>query len=255
MSAVELIAAWERQQEVYIPQREARFELMMDVIAHRAGGERLRVLDLACGPGSATARVLARFPHAEVVAVDLDPLLLELARVRDVRADHPPRWMQADLTDPEWIGRLPVTQFDAVVSTTALHWLNGSQLSDLYRRVRPLVAPGGVLLNGDYLPESRPWGELAGILQAVGQRRERAAVAAGALDWEAWWDAVRADPELAAQLAARDAIFADRPRHDAPSRQLHVEALRDSGFTEVQLIWQDLAEGLICALAPPHVVS
>lgn len=248
MSAVDLVAEWERQQEVYIPRREARFELMTDVIGHRVTGDRLRVLDLACGPGSATERVVARFPHAEIVAVDLDPLLLELARLRDCGGDHQPVWLQCDLTATDWVERLPVAEFDAVISTTALHWLNGGQLSELYRRVRPLVAPGGVFLNGDYLPDSRPAGELAAMIGAIGQGREQAATASGAFGWDEWWEAARRVPELAPQLAARDEIFADRPRYDAPSRQFHLEALRDSGFAEVELIWQDLTEGLICAL-------
>lgn len=246
MSAHDLVTSWERQQEVYIPQRETRFELMLDVIGHRVTGDRLRVLDLACGPGSATERVLRRFPHAEVVAIDLDPLLLELARLRST---HPVTWLQGDLAGPGWVEQLPVAEFDAVVSTTALHWLDGGRLADLYRRVRPLVAPGGVFLNGDYLPDSRPSGELAALVGAIGADRERAATADGALDWDGWWDAVRATPELAAHVAAHDEIFADRPRHDAPSRALHLEALREAGFAEVELIWQDLTEGLVCALA------
>lgn len=38
-----------------------------------------RFLDLACGPGALTARVLRRFPDAEVTGVDTDPLLLARA--------------------------------------------------------------------------------------------------------------------------------------------------------------------------------
>lgn len=248
--AHDLVAEWERQQEVYIPQRESRFELMLDVIGHRVTGDRLRVLDLACGPGSATDRVLARFPHAEVVAVDLDPLLLELGRLRHADADRQPTWIQCDLAAADWVEQLSLTEFDAVISTTALHWLSGSQLSELYRRVRPLVAPGGVFLNGDYLPMSRPWGELADLTRVLGEAREQAGTTGGAQDWDAWWETVRATPELEPQIAAHDAIFADRPRHDAPSREFHLEALRENGFAAVDVIWQDLTEGLICALAP-----
>ena len=37
------------------------------------------VVDLGAGPGSPSARLLERFPRAELVAVDTDPLLLGLA--------------------------------------------------------------------------------------------------------------------------------------------------------------------------------
>lgn len=52
---------------------------MLDVAA-RIVGRHGRVLDLACGRGSLAVRATERFLDAEVVAADLDPVLLELGR-------------------------------------------------------------------------------------------------------------------------------------------------------------------------------
>ncbi|HTW18307.1 MAG TPA: methyltransferase domain-containing protein [Nocardioides sp.] len=248
--AHQLVAEWERQQEVYIAHREVRFELMLDVIdrlAPRTDGA-LRVVDLACGPGSATERVLRRFPEAEVVSIDLDPLLLELGRLHQSEAERQPTWLHGDLRDPAWIGQLPHPTYDAVVSTTALHWLTGAELSALYELVRGLMAPGGVFLNGDYLPATRPHGTIARAVRDIGVDRERTAVAAGALDWKTWWERVRAEESLAAEVAAHDEVFKDRREHESPSRAFHLAALREAGFREVDLVWHDLAEGLVCAV-------
>ncbi|MGE3288824.1 MAG: trans-aconitate 2-methyltransferase [Pseudonocardia sp.] len=242
-----LVSAWERQQEVYIPLREVRFELILDLVARLAPAGP-RVLDLACGPGSVSARVLDRFPDAEVVAVDLDPLLLALGRLDRSGRARGPVWVHADLRDPGWTDRLPVTCFDAIVSTTALHWLTGGQLSELYQRLHSLLRPGGVFLNGDYLPPSRPWGTIAATMREIGEARQEVAVAAGADDWETWWSRVRATPELAEEVRAHDETFADKLAHEAPSREFHLEALRDCGFADVELVWHDLTEGLICAV-------
>jgi hypothetical protein len=52
------IERWDRQQELYIPRREERFEVMATVLDHldtidaSAG---LRILDLACGPAPTSA--------------------------------------------------------------------------------------------------------------------------------------------------------------------------------------------------------
>ncbi|HTW14011.1 MAG TPA: methyltransferase domain-containing protein [Nocardioides sp.] len=248
--ARELVASWERQQEVYIAHRETRFELMLDVIDHVARDQRpLRVLDLACGPGSATKRVLKRHPQADVVAIDLDPLLVELGRLDQADAVRPPTWLTGDLRDPAWTRLLPRDTFDAVISTTALHWLTGGQLSDLYGQVHRLLTPGGVFLNGDYLPAQRPWDTIADVVRAVGRVREERAVAEGAQDWETWWDRVRAVPEFATEVAAHDATFGERAENQAPSREFHLEALREAGFADVDLIWHDLTEGLVCGIA------
>jgi hypothetical protein len=37
--------------------------------------------------------------------------------------------------------------------------------------------------------------------------------------------------------------------HDTASRAFHVAALHEAGFTDVELLWHDLTEGLLAALA------
>ena len=73
------LARWDAQQQRHIPDREERFAAMVDAVAAFAGPEP-RVLDLGCGPGSLSARVLDRIPGASVVAIDADPVLLAIGR-------------------------------------------------------------------------------------------------------------------------------------------------------------------------------
>ena len=67
---------FEEQQTYHIPRREQRFELMLDLVGDVTDGRPRLVLDLACGTGAISQRVLQRFPSTQVVALDLDPLLL-----------------------------------------------------------------------------------------------------------------------------------------------------------------------------------
>lgn len=64
-----------------------------------------RVLDLACGTGSITARLLARFPDATSTGVHLDPALLAIAE-GTFAGDDRVRLVTADLKDQ--IGRAHV---------------------------------------------------------------------------------------------------------------------------------------------------
>src|ERR1700754_1413972 len=78
-AATEWIARWDRQQEGYLPDREERFTALIDAVEALGRSDPL-VIDLGCGPGSLSARLLERLPAATVVSVDADPLLLGLGR-------------------------------------------------------------------------------------------------------------------------------------------------------------------------------
>jgi trans-aconitate methyltransferase len=110
---------WDAQQEGYVPEREARFTAMFGALAALLPASFV-ALDLACGPGSISQRLLTRFPGARAIAVDIDPVMLAIGQGT---IDGRLRWIQADLTSPGWLEELGETQVDAVLSTTALHWL------------------------------------------------------------------------------------------------------------------------------------
>lgn len=248
--ATELVRLWDRQQEVYIEHREVRFQLMLDLISHLQSNrcENLRVLDLACGPGSMSTRVLERFPTAQVTAVDLDPMLLQLGQLSRADCKSQPIWVQADLRDDNLPALLPEQQYDVIVSTTALHWLTPGELAALYRKLHGLLVPDGVFLNGDYFPPSRPGIRIEKAVLAVGSNRMSRLTNAGAPDWDSWWDRLRSSEEFADTMEAHDEIFRGRDVQKAPSMEFHLESLWNSGFSEVELVWHDLTEGLVCAI-------
>jgi SAM-dependent methyltransferase len=247
------MARWDAQQSGYIPQREERFAVMLDAVEEIIGGD-LLMLDLACGPGSVSQRVLARFPQARSIAVDLDPLLLALGRGALGTAEGRLRWAEADLTNPAWVDALGESHFDAVLTTTALHWLSAAQLVQLYRELGRLVRPGGVFLNGDLLQFGPDLPAFAALAE---RRRERlvsdtALAARGVETWRAWWDAIAAEPALTELYAERERRFAWRndacTDSDHPIFDLHVAALRNAGFAQVGTIWQSFGHRVLMAV-------
>src|SRR4030067_704291 len=110
------ITRWERMQERYVVGREERFAVMMRMIRATQLAA-LRVLDVGCGPGSMTLRVLDAFPIAQVVGIDFDPTLLALAQAQSARFGNRVKLVRADLRDPSWIESV-AAPFDAVVSAT-----------------------------------------------------------------------------------------------------------------------------------------
>lgn len=237
--------SWDRQQEWYMPDREERFRVMLDMVEAIAGPAP-RVLDLACGTGSITARLLKRFPDATSTGVDLDPALLAIAE-GCFAGDERVRLVRADLNDPGWIRALPHDSYDAVLTATALHWLRAEPLAALYGQLGGLVREGGVFMNADRMrDESTP------RINAAERAHRHAAMdrakAGGALDWAAWWELAAADPVLAAPTAERFAIYGEHAEGDTPSLDWHVRTLRGAGFAEARAVWCSPSDSLVLAL-------
>jgi SAM-dependent methyltransferase len=142
------LARWNAQQTGYLPDREARFDAMLTVLEVLLPPDFV-ALDLCCGPGAISHRLFLRFPQARSVAVDLDPVLLALGQGALADMNGRLRWVDADLCDPKWVEQLDENHFDAVLSTTALHWLPTPDPVRVYHELGKLVRPGGVFLNGD----------------------------------------------------------------------------------------------------------
>ncbi|MFD6534133.1 class I SAM-dependent methyltransferase [Streptomyces sp. NPDC060184] len=237
--------SWDRQQEWYMPDREERFRIMLDMVEALVGPEP-SVLDLACGTGSITDRLLRRFPKATSTGVDLDPALLAIAR-GTFDGDDRVTLVTADLKDPAWTAALPRTSFDAVLTATALHWFHREPLTTLYGQVAGLVRGGGVFMNADHMTDaSTPRIDAAERAHRhAGMERARAA---GALDWSAWWGEAAKDPALAGPTAERFAIYGEHADGEAPSADWHARTLRASGFGEARTVWASPSDAVVLAL-------
>jgi SAM-dependent methyltransferase len=251
-TAREWIRRWDLQQEQGLPDREERFTALIDAAQEGTGRKDPLIIDLGCGPGSLTDRLLDRIPEATVVAVDADPVMLALARA--AHSGRPGlRFVSVDLRHPGWAAKLSLDRpADAAVSTTALHWLSPAALAAMYAELAPLLRPGGLLLNGDHLGEDESVSPILARLDAALLEREdqRRFPDGHAESWSGWWDAIAAEPALAGPLAEREAWRDHADHHGWASRLLatHVAALRDAGFTEVGTLWQRGENRLLCAV-------
>jgi SAM-dependent methyltransferase len=93
------------------------------------------VVDLGCGPGATTARLVARYPTADVLGIDASEAFLAAARAAVPAAT----FAAADVADP-----LPSGPFDVVYSRFLL-----AHLPDVVVAISTWVAalaPGGVLV-------------------------------------------------------------------------------------------------------------
>lgn len=240
-----LLRRWDEQQEAYLPWRERRFRAMLDVLEATIGRSG-RVLDLGCGPGSLSLRILRRFPRMRVVAVDYDPVVLRIGQGALGSFGGRLTWVDAKIGSSGWTRYLPRGKFDAVVSTTALHWLTPPSLRRLYRDLYPLLRSKGVFLNGDRIPWGAKDPEMRRLARRVSKLwRLRKVNAPGA--WRRWWTDTARVPELAASFAEHRRRQAQHPKVQTPPLDDQIRALRRAGFRTATVVWQIVEDRVLFA--------
>ena len=120
----------------------------------------IRLLELGVGAGGLAEAVLDALADAsgevspdavEYTGIDIEPALVSHGKERLMAAGHQnAHLIRADLKDGAWTeGIEPV---DAVFTLQTLHDLGGVEaLETVYRQTHGLLAPGGVLVNADFV--------------------------------------------------------------------------------------------------------
>lgn len=131
--------------------------LVLELLAQTALAlvpEPKRLLDVGCGAGNNTVKILQCYPYIACDLLDLSAPMLERARERISQVtDAPVRTLQADFrTAP-----LEADTYDLIVAAAVLHHLRDeadweAAFAKLYR----ITAPGGALLVSDLVTHAHP---------------------------------------------------------------------------------------------------
>jgi trans-aconitate methyltransferase len=239
--------SWDRLEEGLMRGREQRIGVLPDLVEGLAATAP-QVLDLACGPGTITRRLLARLPAAHSVALDADPVLLTIASATFADDDRV-RVVRSDLRDPAWLDAMPEPQVDAVLTATALHWLPEHVVCRLYSDLAGVVRPGGVFAHAEEMPlVGSP--SLRAVLAAAQRMRRKRASVGPRTEWDAWWEQAASDPALSAAMAERQTVFATSyPTEEfSPPAEWHIAALSEAGFAEAGVVWRSGDSAVVAAV-------
>ena len=112
--------------------------------------EKINVLDLGCGTGNISLKVKERFPNARITSVDMAKNMIKIAKQK-LASYNDIEFIIADVRDLEF-----VDEFDAVVSSLALHHLHHPEKKPYYHRIKSFLKNGGVFYNTDNILGSSP---------------------------------------------------------------------------------------------------
>ncbi len=133
------------------------YDTALDVAARAVAAVRPGlVLDLGAGTGALAEAMLGHNAVGTVELVDVDPEMLDQARVRLERFGSRARFREASFLEP-----LP--RCDAVAASLALHHIPEMEAKGArYRGIHASLRPGGVFVNADAVMPSDPEGREAG---------------------------------------------------------------------------------------------
>lgn len=180
------------------------------------------VVDLGCGPGTMTARVLKRWPKAHCLLIDYNPDMIDAARTRF--EDHGDF---SYVVDDFMLANLGWMRCDLVVSSLALHRQDPAEKRALFARVFDTLRPGGYFVLCDLVCGSTPASERA-LAEA----------------WRAY-----ATERLEGRADA-DALLRPTPFDKPDTVEDQITWLRKTGFTDVECAYRMLRFASIVARKP-----
>lgn len=200
------------------------YDQMLTAIACGVPKTATQILELGCGTGELTLRVLQHCPEAQLLALDYSPRMLAFAKAKIQAAGWGDRvcWLEVDFGD--WaLGQrsLPRAEFDACVSSLAIHHLSDGMKLQLFRQIHQSLVTGGCFWNADPTPPESP--QLAETYQEIRQA----------------WTAAQGTTLAAvrAKIGSRES-YGHSSQDQLATLQAHFQMLQQAGFQQVEVPWK-----------------
>ena len=223
--------AYDEYQSAVVPY----YEDMLDLVARacqRYIGNRSKILDLGCGTGNASAALLKRYPSREVSVflIDGSKQMVEAARekVNRISPGSVIGCRVANLSMAGWDQGLSPPEFDAIISTLVLEHLPFDSYKEVLDSCYRLLKPGGWLIAVEGYEEQDS-------------------------DMQQWFN-----EEMELRRQKLNPSMSDFIAHLRAQKEVHyycskgdkMNWWRESGFRQVNVLWQYLCIALMAGRKP-----
>jgi tRNA (cmo5U34)-methyltransferase len=108
------------------------------------GDQPIHILELGCGTGMATSKIMERYPHAHVKCIDMSPDMLDLAK-KKLETFPDIEFILADYAKFKFKEKC-----DAVVSFLSLMYLADDRTRrSVFQKAYDVLIPGGAFVSGE----------------------------------------------------------------------------------------------------------
>lgn len=173
--------------------------------------QKINVLDLGCGTGNLSKRVLDKYPNANIVCVDISQNMINIARQK--LADYKNvEFVVGDIEEIEFKDK-----YDLVVSSLVLHHLLTDDIKkNFYKIIFNMLNENGIFVNADAVIGTSKF------LQDV-----------NISSWIKYMQKSCSDEEIFSKW------LKSYEQEDRPSKLIHqIEWLKEIGFHNVDIIWK-----------------
>lgn len=200
---------FDKQVQRNIPCYNQMLEALINAIPDTK--ENPKILDLGCGTGNITLKVLERFPKAQVTCLDLSENMIEIAKEKLSEYDNV-EYVVDDFTQTGL-----TEKYDAIISSLALHHIpNDREKEEMYKAIYNALTSNGVFYNADVIKASNEYNQKLYNKIAVTDMKENGVT----------------DEEISEHKGKRDA-------NDIPTTMFnHIKMLENVGFKEIDVIWK-----------------
>ncbi|WP_373524582.1 methyltransferase domain-containing protein [Aquiflexum sp.] len=200
----------------------ATLEILSDSAKYLCPGAR-DILDIGCGAGNYTLKILEKIPNLNCTLIDLSQPMLDKARERVSNATD-----GEVICSPTDVRDFPVNEesFDIITAGAVLHHLRDeSEWEAVFKKLFSLLKPGGVLLISDLVVQTlKPLNKLM---------------------WERYADYLK---NLNGEAYQKD-VFAYIVEEDSPrSYEFQQRKLNEAGFAYVEILHKNMCFATFCAV-------
>ena len=118
-----------------------RYQEMMEAIIEAipfSKQDKLKIIDLGCGTGNLTQKIIAAYPNADVTCIDMAENMLKMVKAKLKRKRNVSFWL-GDIRNFDYSGK-----YDVIVASMVLHHIDQKDKVRFYRKLYNTLSKGGV---------------------------------------------------------------------------------------------------------------
>lgn len=201
--------AFDKQVLKNIPKYPEMITALINAIPDKK--ENPKILDLGCGTGNITLKVLEKFPNSQITCLDLSENMIKIAKNK-LEQYESIEYIIGDFTKTE------ITEkYDAIISSLALHHIpNDKEKQEMYHAIYEALNESGVFYNADVIQGNSQYNEELNNNVAAREMLDNGST----------------QEEISELNGKRDA-------NDIPTTIYnHIKMLENVGFKEIDIIWK-----------------